>query len=72
MTGRDRIVIIVLAALAVLAAVWLLAVAPEREKVSKLGGEVSAARAQLDHRRRPGGQRPRRAGAATRPRTPRS
>jgi hypothetical protein len=47
MTGRDRIVIVVLAALAVLAAAWLLAVAPEREKASKLGAEVSAAQAQL-------------------------
>lgn len=47
MTTRDRIVIVVLAALAVLAAAWLLAVAPEREKASKLGAEVSAAQAQL-------------------------
>jgi Tfp pilus assembly protein PilO len=47
MTARDRIVIVVLAALAVLAAVWLLAVAPEREQAAKLGTEVSAARAQL-------------------------
>ncbi len=47
MTGRDRIVIVVLGALAVLAAAWLLVLAPEREKASKLGGEVSAAQAQL-------------------------
>ncbi len=47
MTGRDRIVIVGLAALAVLTAVWLLAVAPEREKASKLAGEVSAVQAQL-------------------------
>jgi Tfp pilus assembly protein PilO len=47
MTARDRIVIVVLAALAVLAAVWLLAVAPEREQATKLGTEVSAARSQL-------------------------
>jgi Tfp pilus assembly protein PilO len=47
MTGRDRIVIVVLGALAVLAAVWLLAVAPEREKASKLGAQVSEAQAQL-------------------------
>jgi hypothetical protein len=47
MTGRDRIVIVALAALAVLAAVWLLAVAPEREKASKLATEVSSAQAQL-------------------------
>ena len=47
MTARDRIVIVVLAALAVLAAAWLLAVAPEREKAAKLGAQVSAARSQL-------------------------
>ncbi len=47
MTGRDRIVIVVLGALAVLAAAWLLAVAPEREKASKLGAQVSEAQAQL-------------------------
>ena len=47
MTGRDRIVVVGMAALAVLAAVWLLAVAPEREKASKLATEVSAAQAQL-------------------------
>jgi Tfp pilus assembly protein PilO len=47
MTARDRIVIIVLAALAVLAAVWLLFVAPERERAAKLGAQVSVAQAQL-------------------------
>jgi Tfp pilus assembly protein PilO len=47
MTARDRIVIVTLAALAVLAAVWLLAVTPEREQAAKLGGQVSAAEAQL-------------------------
>lgn len=47
MTGRDRIVIVVLGALAVLAAAWLLVVAPERQKATKLGTEVSTAQAQL-------------------------
>ena len=47
MTGRDRIVVVGLAALAVLAAVWLLAVAPEREKAATLATGVSAAQAQL-------------------------
>jgi Tfp pilus assembly protein PilO len=47
MTGRDRIVIVVLGALAVLVAAWLLVLAPEREKASKLGAEVSTAQAQL-------------------------
>jgi hypothetical protein len=47
MTGRDRIVLIVLASLAVLAAVWLLAVSPERQRATKLATQVSAAQAQL-------------------------
>jgi len=47
MTTRDRIVIIVLSALAVVAAAWLLAVAPEREQAAKIGAQVSAARSQL-------------------------
>jgi Tfp pilus assembly protein PilO len=47
MTGRDRIVIVVIAALAVAAAAWLLVVAPEREKATKLGVEVSTAQSQL-------------------------
>ncbi len=47
MTGRDRIVIVVIAALAVAAAAWLLVVSPEREKATKLGAEVSTAQSQL-------------------------
>jgi Tfp pilus assembly protein PilO len=40
-------VIVVFAALAVLAAAWLLAVAPEREQAAKLDTQVTTARAQL-------------------------
>jgi Tfp pilus assembly protein PilO len=47
MTGRDRIVIIAVATLAILAAVWLLAVSPERQQASKLDAQVSAASAAL-------------------------
>jgi len=47
MTGRDRIVLISALTLVVLAAVWLLAISPEREQASKLATEVSAAQAQL-------------------------
>ncbi len=47
MTNRDRLVLIVLSALAVLAAAWLLVVSPERKKAASLKGEVSAASAQL-------------------------
>jgi hypothetical protein len=47
MTGRDRIVVTVIGALAVLAAAWLLAVSPERKQATALDAKVSAARAQL-------------------------
>ncbi len=47
MTGRDRIVIIAVGALVILAAVWLLAVSPERQQASKLDAQVSAASATL-------------------------
>ncbi len=47
MTARDRIVIVGAAALAMLAAVWLLAVAPEREQASKLAAEVTTAQSKL-------------------------
>ena len=47
MTGRDRIVIVVIAALAVVAAAWMLVLAPEREKATKLGAEVSTAQSAL-------------------------
>jgi len=47
MTGRDRIVIIAVAVLAMLGAGWMLVVSPERKQASKLAGEVSAAQAQL-------------------------
>jgi len=46
-TTRDRLVLIGVMALALLAAVWLLAVSPERSKASKLNSEVSTASAQL-------------------------
>jgi Type II secretion system (T2SS), protein M len=47
MTGRDRIVITVLGALAVLVAAWLLAVSPERKQAAALDAQVGAAHAQL-------------------------
>jgi hypothetical protein len=47
MTGRDRMVLIVISALAVLAAVWLLAVSPERKQAATLQSQVAAASAQL-------------------------
>jgi Tfp pilus assembly protein PilO len=46
-TNRDRLVLVGISALAVLAAMWLLVVSPERSKANKLNTEVSAANAQL-------------------------
>jgi hypothetical protein len=47
MTGRDRMVIIAVATLAILGAVWLLAVSPKREQAAKLEAQVSSASAAL-------------------------
>jgi Pilus assembly protein, PilO len=47
MTTRDRLVLVGICALAVLAAVWLLLVSPERKQAGKLTAEASAASAQL-------------------------
>jgi Tfp pilus assembly protein PilO len=47
MTARDRLVLAGVVALAVLGAVWVLLVSPERKTASKLSSEVSAASAQL-------------------------
>jgi len=47
MTARDRIVVIVLATLGILAGVWLLAVSPKRQQAAKLATEVSAAQSTL-------------------------
>ncbi len=47
MTGRDRIVVMAIVALGILAGVWFMAVAPKREQAAKLASEVSAAQGQL-------------------------
>jgi Tfp pilus assembly protein PilO len=47
MTARDRGVLMAIATLVVLGAVWFLLVAPEREKASKLDASVTAASGQL-------------------------
>jgi Tfp pilus assembly protein PilO len=46
-TTRDRLVLIGVMALALMGAVWLLLVSPERKTASKLSSEVSTASAQL-------------------------
>jgi hypothetical protein len=47
MTTRDRIVLMGISVLVVLAAIWLLAVSPQRKQAAKLSAQVSAARSQL-------------------------
>ena len=47
MTGRDRMVLIVIACAVILGAVWLKVVSPERKQVSQLSAQVSAAQAQV-------------------------
>ena len=47
MTRRDRLILLVVPPLAVLAAGWVLVVAPERQKAAKLAPQVSAATSQL-------------------------
>src|SRR5277367_5841513 len=47
MTGRDRIVGMVVAVLVVVAAGWLLVVSPQRKEVKKYDEQVTAAQAQL-------------------------
>jgi hypothetical protein len=47
MTGRDRIVLIVVVVLAALGGAWMLVVSPKREEASKLAAQVSEAKTQL-------------------------
>jgi hypothetical protein len=47
MTTRDRLVVTVIAALAVLGVAWLLVVSPERKQAAKLQAQVNAASSQL-------------------------
>ncbi len=47
MTGRDRIVLIVVAVLALIGAGWMLVVSPKRQEASKLGTQLSEAKTQL-------------------------
>jgi Tfp pilus assembly protein PilO len=47
MTGRDRMVIIVIGVLVALGACWVLVVSPERKMAATLGTQVGAASAQL-------------------------
>jgi len=48
MTGRDRVVIVIVAMLAPIVAAWMLVVAPKRDEAAKLGGQVQTAQRHLD------------------------
>jgi Tfp pilus assembly protein PilO len=48
MTGRDRIVIMAVIVLVVLAGAWIEVVSPKRQQASKLTAQVAAARSQLE------------------------
>jgi hypothetical protein len=47
MTGRDRLVVIIVAAIAIVGAAYLLVVSPERKKAASVSSEVSSASARL-------------------------
>jgi Tfp pilus assembly protein PilO len=47
MTGRDRLVAMVITVLVVLGGAWMLVVSPKRKEASKLQGEVNTAQQQL-------------------------
>jgi Tfp pilus assembly protein PilO len=47
MTGRDRIVVIAIAVVAILGAGWVLVVSPERKKADKIATQVTTAQSQL-------------------------
>lgn len=51
MTARDRTVIAVVCAIAVIAAAWLLVVQPKRDQAAKLRRQISAAQVQLSSAR---------------------
>ena len=51
MTGRDRIVLMVVLAVAALAGAWMLVIQPRRAQASKLGAQVSSEQSQLDSAR---------------------
>jgi Tfp pilus assembly protein PilO len=48
MTRRDRLVIVIVAVVAAIAASWLLLVSPKRDQAAKLGTKVASAQQELD------------------------
>jgi hypothetical protein len=51
MTGRDRIVVVVVVFLLAVIGSWMLVIQPKRDQASKLGGQVTSAQSQLDSER---------------------
>jgi type II secretory pathway pseudopilin PulG len=51
MTARDRLVLVVVAVVAAVAAGWFLVVTPKRDEASQLSSQVSSVQAQLDSTR---------------------
>jgi hypothetical protein len=51
MTRRDRLVIVVVAVVAAIAASWILVVSPKRDQAAKLQGKVASAQQKLDSAR---------------------
>jgi type II secretory pathway pseudopilin PulG len=48
MTARDRIVIAIVAVVALMAGSWILVIQPKRDQASKLGAQISTAQSTLD------------------------
>jgi hypothetical protein len=48
MTGRDRIVIMVVLAVGIIVAGWMFVVSPKRDQAAKLSGQISSAQSQLN------------------------
>ena len=48
MTARDRIVIVVVLAIAAVAAAWVFVVSPKRSQASSLNGQIATEQSQLD------------------------
>ena len=51
MTGRDRMVVVVVVVLVAIVGSWLMVIQPKRSEASKLANQVNAAQSQLDSAR---------------------
>jgi type II secretory pathway pseudopilin PulG len=48
MTARDRLVVVIVAVVALMAASWILVIQPKRDQASKLAGQISTAQSTLN------------------------